>query len=130
MTQRLTVLGLLTVLVLATTALTAPAAHAAWTTSMSIHGGKLQLCKEHLGDGRIRVKVRLDNRGASHTHLGGISRTRGGERVDANHRTAAGRLSGVKSLVWQRGDTFVAGMGEVTGEGAGGDFLVRDLARC
>ncbi|GAA4369524.1 hypothetical protein [Nocardioides caricicola] len=130
MTQRLTVLGALTCLLLATMAFTGPAAEAAWTTSMRIHGGKLQLCKEPLRDGRVRVNIRLDNRGASHTHLGGMSRTRGGERVDVNHRTAAGRLSGVKSLVWQRGDQFVAGMGEVTGEGAGGDFLVSDLARC
>ncbi|WP_243058384.1 hypothetical protein [Nocardioides sp. SR21] len=130
MTQRLTVLGALTCLLLATMTLTGPAAHAAWTTSMRTHGAKLQLCKEPLGDGRIRVKVRLDNRGASHAHVAGMSRTRGEERVDATFRTAAGRLSGVKSLVWQRGDYFTAGMGEITGEGAGGDFLVGDLARC
>ena len=85
---------------------------------------KLQLCKEPLGDGRTRVKVRLDNRQAAHTHLGGISRTRDGQRVDANHRTPAGQLSAVKSLIWQRGDYFVAGMGEVSGEGAGGDFML------
>ncbi|RYI98937.1 MAG: hypothetical protein EON52_27055, partial [Actinomycetales bacterium] len=71
MTQRLTVLGVLTCLVLGTLALTAPAANAAWTNVMQIHGGKLQLCKEPLGDGRTRLKVRLDNRGASDTHLGG-----------------------------------------------------------
>lgn len=130
MTTRLTVLGMLTCLVLGTMAFTGPAAHAAWTTQMRIHGAKLQLCKEPLGDGRTRMKVRLDNRAGSHTHLGGMSRTRDGEQVNANFRTPAGQLSGVKSLIWQRGDYFTAGMGEPTGEGAGGDFVLSNIARC
>lgn len=130
MTTRLTVLGVLTSFVLATMAFTGPAASAAWGNVMQIHGGKLQLCKDPLGDGRTRLKVRLDNRGASDTHLGGFSRTRNGNRVDVNHRTPAGQLSGAKSLVVKRGDVLVAGMGEVTGEGAGGDFLLGDVARC
>ena len=130
MTKRLTVLGVLTCLVLATLALTGPAAQAAWSTMMRSHDGKLQLCKEPLGDGRTRVKVRLDNRQATHVHLGGISRTRDGQRVDANHRTPAGQLSAVKSLIWQRGDYFVAGMGEASGDGAGGDFMLSSVARC
>ena len=130
MTTRLTVLGMLTCLVLGAMAFTGPAAQAAWSTQMRVHGSKLQLCKEPLRDGRIRLKVRLDNRAADHTHLGGLSRTRDGVRVDAHFRTAAGRLSDVKSLVWQRGDELTAGMGELSGEGAGGDFLFSEVARC
>lgn len=129
MTKRLTSWAAITCLALAPLAVAAPA-EAAWTNMMQIHGGKLQLCKVPLGDGRTRLKVRLDNRGASHTHLGGISRTRDGRRVDVNHRTAAGRTSDVRTIVVRRGDQLVAGMGETSGEGAGGDFALSGVARC
>ncbi len=41
-------------------------------------------------------------------------------------RATAGEVSTVKSLVFRRGDELVVGIGEFTGEGAGGDH---DLGR-
>ena len=130
MTTRASVLVVLTSLLLAPLSLTAPAAHAAWTTQQTVDGARLLICKQPRGDGRIRVKARLDNRRADHTHLAGVSRTRGAQTTRIDFRTAAGRLSPTKSLVWRRGDTLVAGMGEPSGEGAGGDFVLRDVTRC
>ncbi|MGB0102052.1 MAG: hypothetical protein WBP61_17375, partial [Nocardioides sp.] len=106
------------------------AAHASWHNTMSIHGGKLQLCKIPLSNGRVKVKVRLDNRKSSHTHLGGVSRTRDGQRRSIDFRTGAGRLSPTKSLIRKPGDYLSAGMGEPSGEGAGGDFLLSSVTRC
>ena len=130
MTKRLTALGVLPGLVLGALVLTGPAADAAWHDAMQIHGGKLQVCKVPLDGGRTRVKVRLDNRGASHAHLGGITRVRGDDQVQRNLRAAAGRLSDVKSLVLRRGDQLGAGMGETTGEGAGGELPLSTVSRC
>lgn len=130
MKTRLTVLGLLTALLLAPMALLAPAANAAWGSVVTIHGARLQVCKVALGDGRQRIKVRLDNTRGGHTHLGGVSRTRGGQRQSVDLRAAAGRRSDVKSLVWRRGDQLSGGIGEVTGEGAGGGFSPGDVPRC
>lgn len=130
MTLRLTVLGLLTTLLLAPMALLAPAANASWGSLVTIDGARLQVCKVALGDGRQRIRVRLDNTRAGHTHLGGISRTRGGQRQSIELRVAAGRRSDVRSLVWRRGDRLSGGIGEVTGEGAGTDFSPGDVPRC
>lgn len=132
MTKRLAVLGALTCLVLSSLAITAPAANAAWRNVMQIHGAKLQLCKVPLADGRTRIKARLDNRGGDHTHLGGVSAASDSDQPGRiEFRTGAGRLSPVKSMVFRRGERFLsAGMGETTGEGAGGDAAIRDLPRC
>lgn len=132
MTKRLAVLGVLTSLVLSSLALTAPAAHAAWRNVMQIHGGKVQACKVPLADGRTRIKARLDNRGADHTHLGGITGASDSSQPGRiEFRTRAGKMSPVKSMVFRRGERYLsAGMGEVTGEGAGGDFPLSDVPRC
>lgn len=130
MTHRLPVLGLLTALLLAPATLLAPAANASWGTVTAVHGARLQVCKVALGDGRQRLKVRLDNTRGAHTHLGGVSRTRNGHRLDVDLRAATGRRSGVETLVWRRGDLLTGGVGEVTGEGAGGDFSIGDVRRC
>jgi hypothetical protein len=130
MTHRITALGLLAAGVLAPAALVAPAAHAAWGPIVTIDGAKLQVCKEPLGDGRQRVKARLDNRGADHTHLGGISRTRGDKRQSVEFRVRAGRVSRVDSIVWRRGDSLTGGIGETNGQGAGTDFTLGSVPRC
>lgn len=130
MKTRLTVLGLLTALLLAPMALLAPAANAAWGSVITIDRARLQVCKVALGDGRQRVKVRLDNTRAAHAHLGGISRTRNGQRQSIELRAAAGRVSRVDSLVWRRGDQLTGGIGELDGRGAGGDFSLGDVPRC
>lgn len=130
MKHRSTVLGLLAASVLAPAALIAAPAHAAWGPIVTIDGAKLQVCKEPLGNGRVRVKARLDNRGADHTHLGGISRTRGDQRQSVEFRVRAGRVSQVDSLVWRRGDQLTGGIGETNGQGAGTDFALGDVPRC
>lgn len=132
MIKRLAVLGALTCLVLSSLALTSPAANAAWTNVMKLDGAKLQLCKVPLADGRTRVKARLDNRGASHAHVGGVSGASDSDQPGRiQFRTGAGKMSPVKSMVFRRGERFLsAGMGEITGEGAGGDASIRDLPRC
>jgi hypothetical protein len=105
----------------ATLAAATPAHAADWTTVIAVHKAKAQLCKEPVGDG-WRVKIRLDNRNADHTHLAGMSRN----DTQVSVRAQAGEVSKVKSLVFQRGDELVVGIGEVTGEGAGGS---EDLGR-
>jgi hypothetical protein len=130
MTSRLAALTAAVGLVLTLLVATAPGASAAWGSVITIHGARLQVCKVPLGDGRQRLKVRLDNTRGGHTHLGGISRTRNGQRQDVDLRAAAGRVSQVRSLVWRRGDELSGGIGEVTGEGAGGGFSPGDVPRC
>lgn len=115
-------LALLLGAVLAAAALvaTVPApASAAWQTSTVVHGAKLQVCKRYV-DGQNYVRFRLDNRQARHTHLGGLSRTRNGETRTFNVRAAAGRISQVVQLPVRPSDRFSTGVGELTGEGAGG----------
>jgi hypothetical protein len=130
MKHRITVLGLLAASALAPATVLAAPAHAAWEPLVTIHGAKLQVCKEPLGNGRQRVKVRLDNRGGDHTHLGGISRTRGDKRQSVELRVRAGRISQVDSIVWRRGDALTGGIGETNGQGAGTDFTPGDVPRC
>ena len=130
MTKRLTVLGALTGLLLTVMTLTGPAATAAWHNALAFHGAKLQVCKVPLDGGRTRVKVRLDNRGASHTHLGGTTRVRGTDQVSRDVRVAAGKVSDVKSLVVNRNDQLSAGMGETNGQGAGGELPLSIVSRC
>lgn len=95
-------------------------ASAAWQTSTNIHGGKLQVCKRYVS-GQNYVRFRLDNRQGRHTHLGGFSRTRNGETRSFPVRAAAGRISQVVQVPVRPTDRFSTGVGEVTGEGAGGD---------
>lgn len=110
--------------------LTASSAEAAWSAGASVHGGKTQLCKVRHNDGSLTIRVRLDNRGASHTHLGGLSRTRDGQRANVEVRAAAGRISGTKSLRWRSGDTLSVGIGEPTGEGLGGGASPSQISVC
>ena len=130
MTKRLIALGTLTCLASAPLVATAPAAHAVWTPMVRIDGARSLVCKVPLGDGRTRVKVRLDNRNADHTHIGGLSRTRGDQQASVEVRAAAGQVSATKSLIWKRGDQLSTGIGEPSGEGAGTGFPISAVARC
>lgn len=105
----------------ATLVVATPAHAGDWTTVLTVHKARTQLCKEPVGDG-WRVRVRLDNRNADHTHLAGMS----GSGAKASGRAKAGEVSKVKWLVVNRGDELTVGMGEPTGEGLGGD---QELAR-
>ncbi|TYL55385.1 hypothetical protein FXB39_03310 [Nocardioides sp. BGMRC 2183] len=133
---RLGVVGLLTALVLGALALIGPSAQAAWTTGVQAHGGKVVVCKTNLGDGRFRIKGRLDNRGAKHTHTGAVSRIHGNKLVaNLSFRAAAGRTSATKSLVWtraqrQRGEVLSVGFGEAAGIGMGGDVPFGAIRAC
>ncbi|MCH1865624.1 hypothetical protein [Nocardioides sp. CFH 31398] len=79
------------------------------------------------GGSRIEVRVRLDNRRAAHTHLGGASAPDGRSR---SFRVAAGRVSGVRSLVVSRSALVTMGIGETDGQGLGDSCPARDIARC
>lgn len=105
-------------------------AHARWWTGFRLHGGEVQLCKTPLSGGRFQIKLRLDNRRASHAHVGGLSRTRGGQTTSVDVRVGGGKISTVKSLVWTRGDRLSAGIGETSGEGFGDTVMMGDLTRC
>lgn len=121
--QRLTrplalLLGALLAAVTLVATVQAPAS-AAWKTSTSIDGGKLQVCKRYVR-GQNYVRFRLDNRRADHTHLGGLSRTRNGDTRSFSVRAAAGRVSRVVQVPVRPSDSLSTGVGEVTGEGGGG----------
>jgi len=110
----------------AATLVVATPAHAAdWTTVLTVHKARTQLCKEPVGNG-WRVRIRLDNRNADHTHLAGMSRN----GTQASVRAKTGEISKVKSLVFERGDELVVGMGEPTGEGLGGDQELARVGAC
>jgi hypothetical protein len=109
----------------ATLAAATPAHAADWTTAMSVHKARTQLCKEPVGDG-WRVELRLDNRNADHAHVSGMSRN--GTQVSV--RARAGEVSKVKSLVFSHSDELIVGIGEVTGEGMGGDFEIGRVGLC
>ena len=109
----------------ATLAAATPVHAADWTTVMSVHKGKTQLCKQPVAEG-WRVRIRLDNRNADHGHVSGMSRD--GTQVAV--RASAGEVSKVKSLVFQRGDELVVGIGELNGEGAGGDHDLGRVGLC
>ena len=94
-------------------------ASAAWQNSTTIHGGKLQICKRYV-QGQNYVRFRLDNRQARHTHLGGLSRTRNGVTRNFDVSAAAGRISRVVQVPVRPSDQLSTGVGELTGEGAGG----------
>ena len=116
-----TTLGLGTATLVAAT----PAHAAGWTTVISVHKARSQLCKEPVGDG-WRVKIRLDNRNADHAHVSGMSRN----GTQASVRARAGEVSKVRSLVFSRSDELVVGIGEVTGEGMGGDYELGRVGLC
>ena len=121
-------LAAVTVIGLGTTTLAGatPAHAASWTTVMSVHKAKTQLCKDPVADG-WRVRIRLDNRAAAHGHDAGMSRNGG---ANASVRAQAGEVSKVKALFFQRGDELTVGMGEFTGEGAGGRASLGAVGFC
>ena len=114
MTTRLAALGTVAGLVLTLLVATGPAAHAGWRTQHSFHGAKVQLCKVR-GDGRLRIRVRVDNRNGRHTHHGSLGRTRNGRYTGVVVRAAAGRVSTVKALTYRAGDDLSWGGGETEG---------------
>lgn len=105
-------------------------ARAAWTNVMTMDGGKLQLCRVPLGGGKTRVKGRLDNRNAKHTHTAGFTRIRGENRTNRAFKVVAGKRSGIKAIKFRQGDKLSAGMGHPDGSGGGGQLPLRDLPRC
>jgi len=130
MTKYLTICGAIAGATLTSLGLTATSAQAAWTTAQQVHGGKTLVCKVPLADGQQRVRLRLDNSNAQHTHVSGMSRQRGGQTTQVDVRTAAGNVSATESLVWRRGDVLVTGIGEVTGEGMGSQIGIGQISRC
>lgn len=127
---RIAGMGAMTSLLLTAAVLTAPAAQAAWTSGARVHRGDVQACKVRNNDGSLTIRTRLDNRLASHTHLGGMSRTRDGQRVSVEVRAAAGEISATKSLRWRSGDVLSIGIGETTGEGLGGGIAPSQIPAC
>ncbi|QIG45297.1 hypothetical protein G5V58_23365 [Nocardioides anomalus] len=117
----------LAALTAACVAAAAPAHAADWTTVLSVHKAKTQLCKTPVPGG-YRVKIRLDDRTSDHAHLAGMSTGAEGASVDV--KAAAGEVSKVRSLVVRRGDDLVVGMGEPTGEGMGGDQSLTRIGAC
>lgn len=105
----------------------APAQAADWQTVSSLHGGRLQVCTVAAGSSRLEVRMRVDNRRASHTHIGAIGAPDGRERVA---RPGAGRASGVRSLVVSRSATISFGMGETDGTGFGDTRRATWFRRC
>ncbi|MEP9362873.1 hypothetical protein ABLE68_07910 [Nocardioides sp. CN2-186] len=128
--SRLGVLAGSSSLLVAAVLVAPPAAEAAWGSGARVHGGEVQACKVRNDDGSLTIRTRLDNRRASHTHLGGMSRTRDGHRVSVNVRAAAGKISGTKSLRWRSGDVLSIGIGETTGEGLGGSIDPSQIPHC
>jgi hypothetical protein len=110
----------------ATLVAAAPAHAANWTTIMATHKGKTQLCKDAVAGGWT-VRIRLDNRASTHAHLAGMSRNQG---ANVTVRAQAGEVSKVKSLFVQTGDALTVGMGELTGEGAGGRAPLGSVGFC
>lgn len=112
--------------------MTPPAAQAAWTTGTKIHGGKAQVCKVRVDDGVFKIRLRLDNRNARHTHTAGLSRTRGTSVDSIKVRAGAGNVSSTKVLGWRSGDQRVlsVGMGETDGRGLGGGISLSQIPGC
>lgn len=116
--------------VLAAGTLLAPPAQAAWTSGAAVHGGNVLVCKVPLDGGDLRVRVRLDNRNAKHTHIGSISRERGGTWTSVAVRAAAGKQSGTKSLVLSRGEVVGVTISEVGPGGLGSTMPRSSIQRC
>lgn len=116
--------------VLAAGVLVAPSAQAVWGNTVSVHGGKVQVCKVPLGGGDLRIKVRLDNRAAKHDHIAMVFRYRGEQQTQVQVRAARGKFSGVKFLRVNRGDVVGAGIAEVTVGGLGDTLNRSSIPRC
>lgn len=128
---RMTVTGALAGLGLsALTVVGAPSANAAWSTWVSTHGAKAQVCQVPLAGGSARLKIRLDNRNAAHWHRVSLFRTRDGRTQEVSVRAGAGSTSGTKSLVWSRGDEAGVTLHHPDGGAAGGGVEPRMVRRC
>ena len=126
LSRRLALAAVTTIGLGTTTLATATPAHAAeWTTVIAVHKARTQLCKQPVG-ASWRVLIRLDNRSSDHGHVAGMSRN----DTQVSVRARAGELSRVRSLIFQRGDELVVGIGELTGEGAGGDQELSRVGLC
>jgi len=115
--------------VLAAGVLLAPPAQAAWQNASSANGVKVQVCKVPLGDGNVRVRVRLDNRASGKVHRGSLMQLTGGSG-SVTVRAAGGKISGTKALVVKPGHlmgTGISGPGVDHGSAIG---YARSLARC
>ncbi|MQW78079.1 hypothetical protein GHK92_19610 [Nocardioides sp. dk4132] len=110
--------------------LLASPAQAAWTSGALVHGGNVLVCKVPLDGGDLRVRVRLDNRKAEHTHIGLLYRYRGGKETYVKVRAAAGKQSATKSLRLTRGDVVGSGISEVGVGGLGGTMTRASIPRC
>ena len=122
-------LALLAPLVAVLLVTTSPPADAAWTQLTRIHDARLHACKVRQRHG-WRIKLRINNRGGEHTHLGRIYRHRNGDYVTLQVRARAGRISKVKGINWRRGDAMDSGVFDTSGVGGGGGFHPSELERC
>lgn len=104
-----------------------PAQADTWHTANRIHGAVLQVCTRPVGSTSVAIRVRLDNRRAAHTHLGGVTAPDGRSR---NLRVPAGRLSSARSLVVRRSASVSIGLGETDGRGSGDVLRAGSLGRC
>lgn len=131
MKLRLAALSSVAALVLTLLVVTAPAANAAWFTYYREHGAKVQVCKiRNQADNSYTLKVRVDNRSASHAHTASLARTRRGEFAEVVVRAAAGRISSAKSLGYRVGDGLDWGFGEGNGISLGDIAFISDFPRC
>ncbi len=87
------------------------------------------MCKVRVTGG-YRIKVRLDNRRATHTHIGGLYRSRNGNTAQVRVKAARGRVSATKALLWRPGYQLSVGIGELDGRGLGGGIYPSSIARC
>jgi hypothetical protein len=129
MTSRLAALAATLGLTLTLLVAAAPSASAAWKTQHTFHGAKVQLCKARMSGG-WRVKVRLDNRNGKHVHHGAVGRDRNGIYDGVEVRAAAGRVSGVKSVTYRRGDDLLWGGGEGEGINFGDGTTIGRITVC
>ncbi|GAA4737280.1 hypothetical protein GCM10023350_21590 [Nocardioides endophyticus] len=134
MTLRRTLLALLSTGLLAATTLAAAPAQAAWTPTERWHGAVTQACKVGLANGKVRVKVRVNNTNGTDRAAAGLNRVRAdGQPARAwtyTRTVARGAVSSPVSLDFEPGSRVWLLVGSnvgITGERA---YALRSLDRC
>ncbi|GAA4698638.1 hypothetical protein GCM10023349_13510 [Nocardioides conyzicola] len=118
--------GLLTTGVVVATTLAAPA-QAAWTPTVRWHGAVTQACKKPLDNGKVRVRVRVNNTHGTDRAAGGLNRVRAngqpGNAWTYTRTVRPGAVSNAVTLDFQRGSRvwlIVGSQVGITGERAYG----------
>lgn len=126
--------AVLTSSLIAATVLVAAPAQAAWTSTERWHGAVTQACKVGLDNGKVRVKVRVNNINGTDRAAAGLNRVRANgqpARAWTYTRTVArGGVSSPVSLDFEPGSRVWLLVGSnvgITGERA---YALRGLARC